>query len=573
MGAGARVAGGNPGHTVFELQSLLSKCSVNFIITETSLLGKAQAAASSCTIDPSSIFLCDGHETFPSDPRSWRSLLQYGETDWDVLSESDAANTPTAYYSTSGTTGAPKFAAVSHSYQVASGSYIELEANAKPYSVSRLVSLPLMHAFAAPLVHCAALRCGTPTYILSRFSVDAFVDAISTFQITEFPVVPSMLIALAASPLATTTALSSIREVMCAGAPLSTSLAASFSALLTAPAARLVQLYGATEAGWISSIPWSAPNNFPHSASTTSSTSPLHTAATPTVGVPCTGYSMRLIHPSSGLPLSGANVPGDLQVKVPHPFLYYIGADQATRDSFTSDGWLKTGDIATRDSHGQYYIVDRQKDMIKVRGWQVAPAEIESVLVMHESVQDCAVIGVEDTKGASGEVPWAFVSLKSGTEQLDTSVLRTWIRERLAGYKVPSKIVVVSQIPRNPAGKILRRILREEHVSPAEVGTVCVDIKKDASVVVVSEIPEPGTVLPSPAKEPDLRDVLPAWLKDHEMRSWPVTKTARKDHARGIWRDERWKPALALLLPGAVGLGLCLWRTELVYDVRRWWTR
>ena len=573
VGAGAHVAGGNPGHTKYELEHLMSKCSVKFIITEPQLLEKATAAASSCKIDQSRIFLCDGHETYSSDPRSWLSLLQHGENDWDVLSEAEAASTPTAFYSTSGTTGSPKFAAVSHSYQVVSGSYIESEVKTKPYPVSRLVSLPLMHAFAAPLVHCAALRCGTPTYILSRFSVKDFVMAVATFAITEFPVVPSMLIALTSSSLVTPTLLKSVREVMCAGAPLSTSLAATFSSLLTAPSARLVQLYGSTEAGWISSTPWSAANNFPHAASTTSPEFSLHCEATPTVGVPCTKYEMRLIHPISNAPIPGSDTPGILQVNVPHPFLHYLGAEQATKDSFTADGWLETGDIASRDDRGQYYIVDRQKDMIKVRGWQVAPAEIESVVVTHDSVQDCAVIGVEDTVGASGELPWAFVSVKPEAEQLDIDLLRAWIRERLAGYKVPAKIIVIERIPRNPAGKILRRLLRDEHVKPAAPPAIVLPEKKHVAVV-VTEVVGPGSVLPSPVNETALQDVLPVWLKGDSVRSWPVAKHGKK-HGRymSLWQDERWRVALTLAIPGAFTIGLCLWRTDAIYDVRRWWMK
>jgi len=559
VGAGGRVVGGNPGHTVYELTHLLAKCSVRYIVADLSLEGKATEAARACSIDTSNLFLFEGHEeTLPRTKQSWRGLLQHGESDWEVLDEAASAKTVVGYYSTSGTTGSPKFAAISHAFQILNGEYIEAETARKPYAVSRLVSLPLMHAFAAPLVHLAALRCGTPTYILSRFDIPKFTTALETHHITEFPAVPSMLVSLLSSPLTTRACLASVREVMCAGAALSSTLAASFSALLSAPpTSRLIQLYGATEAGWIASTPWpTSPSDL--STALAEASTPLSTP-TPTVGASLPRFSARLVDSASGAPLLNPSpgTRGSLEILAPHFFLYYIGAAQATRDSFSPDGWLQTGDIATADARGRLFIVDRAKDMIKTRGWQVAPAEIEAALGAHPGVADVAVIGV-DAGDASldGEVAWAFVVVTGDAAAATELRLTAYLRARLAAYKLPARFLFVPDIPKGPSGKILRRVLKERHVASEEPKAVAV---KPVAVAVAAA----QTVPVEAAREPGMLGVeqaAPAWCAAGSqllLHGWPETEAwsvCEHDVARG--RLARW--ARMVVVPAAVGFGFYL---------------
>lgn len=604
MGAGGRVAGGNPGHTVHELQHLLSKCSVKFVVTEPDLLQKARKASHLCDIASNRIFIYEGHDDTATGPQSWQTLLNHGESDWEILDQSKAAATVSAYYSTSGTTGAPKFAAVSHTYQTSNGQYIESETQSKPYQVSRLVSLPLMHAFAAPLVHTAALRCGTPTFIMSRFSVNEFVSTVQRHKITEFPVVPSMLISLVNSSECTAGALRSVREVMCAGAPLSRPVAESFSAVLTTSSARLVQLYGATEAGWISSTPYAYADNYPRTAAITAyhdseSLSGFESSPTLTVGVPLPEFNLRLTDTSSGSIITRSDVPGSLELKTENPFMHYIGAEQATKESFTADGWLMTGDIASRDDQGRYYIVDRQKDMIKVRGWQVAPAEIEETLSSHPHIEDCAVLGVEDSKGSSGEVPWAFIQLKGSCTtdgstddlskaSLDEMLLKVWLREKLAGYKIPEVIRAVPKIPRNPAGKILRRLLREQYVPTPSSTTVNKKIAAGRPLHGVSSTGQDitGTVLSSPKLQKEPTGAAPStgeekYVEDAGLPSAtkaPIASLARYRGSTSLTvaiqnvLDARCYSWL-VLLPATLSLGVIAWKSGLLSETRRWFIR
>jgi len=435
------VTGCNPSHTTPELTSQLKTSGVKFIITEFSLSQKAQAAASACSIPAPNIFICDPiDQPLPHPLRSWTDLLQHGQSHWVTLTAHEAATAPAVLYSTSGTTGLPKSAMMSHAHCIDVAAFIEASSKGKPYPISRLVSLPLLHAFAAPIVHLSALREGIPTYLLPRFTPAAFAAAISDFQISEIPVVPSMLVAAVSSPHFSASNLRSLRHIWTAGAPLSLAVQSQFRTLLH-PDANIVPVYGMTECGWITSL------SYPEGEIAES------------VGRPVPGIGLRLIDDETGAPIEKEGQLGELLVKPRHPTLGYVGNPTATADLFHSPGWVRSGDIAYL-RHGKLFIVDRKKDLIKVRSWQVSPAELENVLLQHEGIIDVAVIGVEDG-GVSGEVPHAFIVMAPGGEQLELGALRGFMGERLARYKLIEGLTVVEAIPRNPAGKILRRVLRE----------------------------------------------------------------------------------------------------------------
>lgn len=499
-------------------------------------------ASAACGIRASNIYLLDDplETEASSGVPSWSSLLQHGDHDWSPLTEEQAATTIAMLYQTSGTSGMPKYAAVSHTYFMANGAYIQQDCEQKPYDIRRLVALPLFHAFAGPLVHVAAIRCGTPTYILGRFSVPAYLDAIRAYQITDIPVVPSMLVDLTSHTYNQPTILSSLREVVSAGAPLTTSVATRFKPLLPARA-RLIQVYGLTEVGWVASTPWTSslasdggnpgkgddrsltpllqlPTSFSSLFSKLSSLlpapspssypparpqSPSNPSLPLPVGRPLPTYTLLLIDPRSSTPITAPNTPGELLVHNPHPFLYYLPEHSpATATAFAADRpgrWLRTGDLATlsHDPGGTtdtYTILDRLKDVIKVAGgWQVAPAELEGVLLAHPRVADAAVVGVPGGS-RGGEVPVAMVVLRTraeaeegaegeadegrpraavqdeGEEEEQKKELMRWVGERVARYKTLAGVRWVERIPRNAAGKVLRGVLREKVRKESEAG-------------------------------------------------------------------------------------------------------
>ena len=274
---------------------------------------------------------------------------------------------------------------------------------------------------------------------MHRFDLAGFVDAIERFQITEIPMVPSMMVAAISSTAFKPDRLSSIRHIWTAGAPLSLTVKTRFQSLLHVEA-RIVPVYGMTECGWITSL------TYPEKESSDS------------VGKPVPGMSLKLVD-DAGNQVSKDGQLGELLVRPQHPTLGYIGNSKATEELYHEPGWIKSGDVAYV-SEGRYYIVDRKKDLIKVRSWQVSPSELENVLLQHKDIDDVAVIGVPDY-GISGEIPHAFVVKSPASRCLELAEIQSFMCERLARYKQIERLTMLSRIPRNPAGKILKRNLRE----------------------------------------------------------------------------------------------------------------
>jgi len=157
--------------------------------------------------------------------------------------------------------------------------------------------------------------------------------------------------------------------------------------------------------------------------------------------------------------IDGEGAFGNIFVKAPWPMLGYVDNEKATIESLPGNGWVRTGDVG-QYVHGKVWIVDRKKDLIKVRTWQVSPAEVESVILQHPKVLDAAVIGVSN-EDSTDEIPRAYVILQPDSK-LQPEDLKAFVGKSLAKYKLPEQIVFVDQIPKNSTGKILRRILREE---------------------------------------------------------------------------------------------------------------
>lgn len=177
----------------------------------------------------------------------------------------------------------------------------------------------------------------------------------------------------------------------------------------------------------------------------------------------------------------GPNEVGEILVKGPQVAMGYLGNPKATAETFGTDGYLHTGDIGSIDDDGFVHIVDRIKEMIKVKGQQVAPAELEDLLLGHPLVQDCAVLGIKDDY--SGERPKAYIVLKEHlmpSEGLGRELIR-YVKERRVRYKWVTEIEFTDTIPKNPSGKILRRVLRSQEYAP-RIGLVVKDVAVRASI-------------------------------------------------------------------------------------------
>ncbi|EPE33543.1 Acetyl-CoA synthetase-like protein [Glarea lozoyensis ATCC 20868] len=453
IGAGASFVGSNPGNTPIELAHIFSQASIQCIITSPEQHSTIMLSINNISVPISHnnilIFNTPHHPSIPDGFQSWETLLKHGETPWEYFKDEKLSKEAiTSLFSTSGTTGTPKIAALSHHATIARciASY---DPHPKPYPVSRLLCLPMFHGVAATASHIDPLRYGIPTYILPRFSLFPFLDAIEKYNVTEtsmVPVIMSMILrGEAGTEEYTKRKLNSLRLVRCAGAPLDLGVQTSFQGQLDVNA-KIQRAWGLTEFGTVTSFLQGEKDE------------------TGSCGRLLVNVEARIID-ATGLEIFEEDVSGEVLVRGPSMATRYLGNEQATTDAF-ADGWLKTGDIAYCKA-GKWYLVGRSKDMIKVRGWQVAPAELESCLMEHPYVTDVAVIGIKSTSQET-ELPRAYVVLrqtsdsKSEMEIPTEEELKTFLGSRLAKYKaLGGGVRFVESLPKTATGKTMKLVLQE----------------------------------------------------------------------------------------------------------------
>ncbi|TVY75745.1 Acyl-CoA ligase [Lachnellula suecica] len=434
IGSGACFTGANPGYTAHELAHHLRITSAKYFLFSPKNIKAATTAAKACNIPASCLFVLNtSNEEIPEGYQSWTKLLECGEQDWET--ELNASTTTAAYVSTSGTSGLPKAAILTHSYMVSQAEVIGRVTGGN-HKTPQLVVTPPFHVFTAPIQHGIPLKRGTPCYIMPRYEEAGFLNAIETFGITRTVIVPPLLPAL--GDTATQAQLASLRSIFVGGCCATDGMQQRLYEKLH-PSAKIQQVYGLTETGW--ATVWQGKQK----------------DETGSVGMPLPGTKFRVVG-IDGQIIKKDGVQGEIHIKPPHPMRGYLNNPIGTADAFSTDGWVRSGDVGYV-KNGKWYVVDRTKDLIKVRGWQVSPAEIEAVIIEHPEVADAAVIGVASDDG-TGEVPHGFVVRAKDTEVSEESI-KAFLGERLARYKEVDKVIFVDRIPRNPTGKILRRVLRD----------------------------------------------------------------------------------------------------------------
>lgn len=337
----------------------------------------------------------------------------------------------------SGTTGLPKGVMLSHKNLVCNA--CQSIATARMTFEDRLlVFLPLSHIYGIMLMGCAVMS-GARLVLMERFDPERSLQRIQEQGITLLYAVPQVLSALSeARP--ETYDLHTVRFTQCGAAPVPPALAHRFQARTHIP---VVTSYGLTEA---------APGTHSNPVD-----DPRHMKVE-TIGLPIHDTRQKIVDIETGQQESGVDEEGELLVQGPQVMLGYWQAPEATREVLR-DGWLATGDIGWRDAQGYVTITDRKKEMIKVKGFSVAPAQIEALLLEHPSVADVAVVAWPDE--AAGEVPRAFVVLRPDAPGLSSTELLAWANGKLATFKNVHEFEFIDAIPRNPSGKILRRLLRK----------------------------------------------------------------------------------------------------------------
>ncbi|KIW11613.1 hypothetical protein PV08_10915 [Exophiala spinifera] len=454
VAVGGCFAGTNPAYTQFELTHHFKTSQAKFLIVEPELLANVVPAAKECDIPRSSIMMFDTqNEAIPPGFVSWRSLLAHGERDWVRFDDERTSRTTTAArLFSSGTTGLPKAAALSH-YNLVSQHTLVYEYNPSSYEPSRLLYLPLFHAAMVPSAHVSPLRAGHVSYVLRRFELQPVCEALAKYRITEMTLVPPVAMAMLKFPGIRDYDLTGVKAIFCGAGPLDKEHQNALL-LIVGGDTSFTQVWGMTETSCVATKFY-----YPEKDDTGS------------VGRPIPNLDIKLID-DDGKDITAYDTPGELCIRGPTIITSYFDNPTATADSFDDEGYFKTGDVMyCKAGTKKWYIIDRKKELIKVRGFQVAPAEIEGVLLAHPHLQDAAVIGIQKMDEPEVEMPRAYVARKPTPEgkKLTEAEVRSYCDEKLAKYKsLTGGVRFVDAVPRNATGKALKRIMRE--MAKAEAG-------------------------------------------------------------------------------------------------------
>ncbi|WP_329553535.1 4-coumarate--CoA ligase family protein [Streptomyces sp. NBC_00696] len=431
--AGASVTTVHPLATPEEFAKQLRDSEARWIVTLSPLLAAARRAAELAG-GVEEIFVCDsapGH-------RSLADML--GSTAHEPVVDIDPVTDVAALPYSSGTTGTPKGVMLTHR-QIATN-LAQLEPAVPTGPGDRILAvLPFFHIYGLTALMNAPLRQGAAVVVLPRFDLETFLAAIENHRITGLYVAPPIVLALAKHPAVAHYDLSSLKYIISAAAPLDANLAAACSQRLGLPP--VGQAYGMTE---LSPGTHVVPVR------------DMPTAPPGTVGKLIAGTEMRVVSLDDPDKDLGIGEAGELLIRGPQVMKGYLGRPDETAAMIDPDGWLHTGDVGYVDDGGWLFVVDRVKELIKYKGFQVAPAELEALLLTHPGIADAAVVG--EYNDDNNEVPHAYVVRQQTALDLSQSEVLMYVAERVAPYKRVRVVTFIDTVPRAASGKILRRELR-----------------------------------------------------------------------------------------------------------------
>ena len=429
---GAIVTTANPLYTAEELGFQLRDTGSKYLITAAPFLAKAREAARGSSVRE--IFVLGEAPSAIDHATPFAALL---DNDGDPPAVSiDPRNDLAVLPYSSGTSGRPKGVMLTHRNLVAVTRQVEAQAQIDE-TWRTLGILPFFHIYGQAVLMNFPLYLGGLCVTMPRFDLAEFLRLVQEYRLTHLYLVPPIVLALARHPLVDQFDLSSLKLVGCGAAPLD-------EALQQACAERLgclvTQGYGLTE------------------TSLACHTTPQDPARVRrgSVGQTLTNMESKIVDVVTGAALP-AGERGEICVRGPNVMRGYWNDAEATARTIDAEGWLHTGDVGYADPDGYFYVVDRVKELIKYKGMQVAPAELEGLLLSHPAVADAAVIPSPDEE--AGEVPKAFVVLRA---PLAAAELMDWVAGRVAPHKKIRRMAVVDAIPKSASGKILRRVLVEQ---------------------------------------------------------------------------------------------------------------
>ncbi|KAI4650852.1 hypothetical protein J4E93_003209 [Alternaria ventricosa] len=458
--------GANPTYIARELAYQLKDSGARFMICAEGSLDTGIAAAKEIGMSPERIFVFDdGVATFEGrkvekntelgNVRHWTELLDTPERgdaySWPELKTSEELDRIVALNYSSGTTGVAKGVMITHRNYVANCSQqIHIQTTSPDYqeklkTKKYLCFLPMYHAMAQAIFCFGAVKQRVPVYMMPKFDFLEMLQNVQKYRITDMVLVPPVIVAMAKHPATKKFDLSSVTGVSSGAAPLGREVIEEFERLWPNGQVNVKQGYGMTEVTC-------AATTFPPSAYSSSFS----------VGEVLANCEAKIVVDDDGKVEARQGERGEIWVRGPNIMKGYWNKPDATKETLTEDGWLKTGDVAYVDEQNYFFIVDRKKELIKVKGLQVAPAELEALLLDHPDVQDAAVIGV---KANGDELPRAYIMPQSPDKATPETAenIKKWLAERVSRHKrLEGGVHFIDAIPKNPSGKILRKELREK---------------------------------------------------------------------------------------------------------------
>ncbi|KAH7690186.1 OPC-8:0 CoA ligase 1 protein [Dioscorea alata] len=385
------------------------------------------------------IILLDSSSPKSSDSRITASIDELLQTppDPSIPHEPISQDDPATLLYSSGTTGMSKGVISTHRSLISMVAIIlnRFKLDEAAGTQTFICTVPMFHIYGLAAFATGLLASGSTVVILSKFEMGDMLSAINKYNATYLPLVPPILVAMLAvsKPLP----LGPLRKMLSGGAPLGKEVIEGFKERY--PMIEILQGYGLTESTAIG-------------ASTDSSEESRRYG---TAGMLSPNTEAKIVDPDTGVSLPPNGV-GELWLRGPYLMKGYFKNEEATKGTLDPEGWLKTGDLCYIDDDGYLFIVDRLKELIKYKGYQVAPAELEALLLTHPDISDAAVIPFPDKD--VGQFPMAYIVRRPGSDLSDTTVME-FVAKQVAPYKRVRRVAFVQAIPKNPSGKILRKDL------------------------------------------------------------------------------------------------------------------
>ena len=425
--AGGVITTMNPLCTATEVHHQLIDAGARYLVTVPACIDKAQEAIRGSAVRELFVF----GEASGATP--FASLIAAGGLPPAIAI--DARNDLVVLPYSSGTTGLPKGVMLTH-YNLVANVLQASSALGVTEQDTMLGVLPFFHIYGMLVLMNLSLYTGATVVTMPRFDLEQCLQMMQDHRITFANVVPPLVLAFAKSPVVDRYDLRSLRTVFSGAAPLGREVALAAGTRL---GCRVLQGYGLTETSPV----------------THATRAGAHETKVDSVGQPVPNTEARIVDVVTGVEM-GPHEHGEICVRGPQVMKGYLNQPEATAAMIDAEGWLHTGDIGYADDDGCFFVIDRVKELIKFKGLQVAPAELEAVLLTHPLVADAAVVPFPHEE--AGQVPKAFVVLKG---EVTPEQLMAFVAERVAPYKKIRCLEVVDQIPKSPSGKILRRVLVE----------------------------------------------------------------------------------------------------------------